>query len=181
MKRALYITLALILTLSFTRLSAEVNQMKDTRSMVKALYIYTFATLVEWPPNRRSGDFVIGVYGYGGLDIYEELKERYSKKYIGSQEIVIENYRSKDDINSKSHILFVASEKTAEISGLSKKMQPNNTLLVAESSGALSKGACVNFIVVGNQQKYEINKRNAEKHDLVIADKLAKLAAKVIE
>jgi hypothetical protein len=170
-----------ILSLNFTQLSAEVSQMQDTRSMVKALYIYTFATLVEWPPNRRSGDFVIGVYGYGGLDVYDELKDRYSEKYIGSQEIVIENYRNKSDINDKSHILFVASEKSTEIGALSKKMQQNNTLIVAESSGALNAGACVNFIVVGNQQKYEINKRNAEKHDLVIAEKLGKLAAKVIE
>ena len=181
MKRIIYIGLALLMTFSLTRLSAETNQMKDTRSMVKALYIYTFATLVEWPPDKRSGDFIIGVYGFGGLDVYDELKSRYSEKYIGSQEIVIQNFRNKNDINPKSHILFVASEKSKEIVVLSKSMQQNNTLLVAESEGSLKTGACVNFIVVGNQQKYEVNKRNANKHNLVISSKLTDLAAKVVQ
>lgn len=156
------------------------TQMPDTRSVVKALYIYTFATLVEWPQDKRTGDFIIGVYGISGWDVYDELSSKYSEKHIGSQKIVVQNYRKSSDIG-RCHILYVAPEKSSELSDLSKRLKPKNTLLVAEKPGALSRGASVNFIVVGNQQKYEINKKNAKNHNLVIADKLSNLAANVIE
>lgn len=159
--------------------STRTTQMKDTRSVVKALYIYTFATLVEWPKQKRSGEFVIGVYG-DNTAVYEELDKKYSGKSIGSQEITIKNFSSKSSIGSP-HILFVTEEKSQHLGTLSQDLASKSTLLVAEKNGALSKGAIVNFIVDGNTQKYEINKRNAKKHQLVIADKLSGLAAKVVE
>mgnify|MGYP000042640408 CR=1 FL=1 len=153
--------------------------MPDTRSVVKALYIYTFATLVEWPEEKRSGEFVIGVFGKK-TPVYEELLKKYSGKSIGSQKIVIANYASKSAIDN-CHILYVTDENTQFLSSLSAELAPENTLLVGEKNGALSKGAIVNFIIDGNRQKYEINKKNAKKHKLVIADKLTNLAANVIK
>ncbi len=153
--------------------------MKDTRSVVKALYIYTFATLVEWPKPMRSGNFVIGVFG-DRTAVYDELNRKYSGKSIGSQEIVIENYYKKDQIENP-HILYVDQENSQYISSLSTILAPKSTLLVTEKTGALSKGSIVNFVVDGNTQKYEINKKNAKKHKLAIAERLSGLATKVIE
>ncbi len=151
--------------------------MVDTRSTVKALYIYTFATLVEWPTSKRSGDFVIGVYG-SQVAVYNELIKKYSGKSIGSQKIVISKFKSKAAITN-CHILFVCEENTADISSLASTYAKESTLIVGERVGALSKGAIINFIVDGNQQKYEINKTNAKNHDLVITNKLSDLAISV--
>lgn len=164
---------------SLSSTTTRTNQMPDTRSVVKALYIYTFATLVEWPAEKRNGDFVIGVFGEKTA-VYEELNKKYSGKSIGSQKIVIKNYRSTTTIGD-CHILYVTDENTTYLKTLSTTTESNNTLLVAERSGSLAKGAVVNFIVEGNQQKYEINKSNAKKHNLVIADKLSDLAANVVK
>jgi hypothetical protein len=153
--------------------------MPDTRSVVRALYIYTFATLVEWPEEKRTGDFVIGVFGTKD-GVYAELDKKYSGKSIGSQKIVLKNYTSSNNIGD-CHILYVTDINTPYLKTLSQSVSKNNTLLVAEKTGALGKGAIVNFIVEGNQQKYEINKSNAKKHNLVIADKLSDLAAKVVK
>ncbi len=153
--------------------------MRDTRSVVKAMYIYTFATLVEWPAEKRSGDFVIGVYG-DKTAVFDELVDKYSGKSIGSQTIVINNYPTSKSIKD-SHILYVTPEKTDGISDIASKWSSSSTLIVAEKNGALSRGAIVNFVVDGNQQKYEINKKNAKKHKLVIADKLSSLASNVIK
>ncbi len=163
--------------IGLSSVTSRSNQITDTRSVVKAMYIYTFATLVEWPAERRTGDFVIGVYGEKTA-VYDELIKKYSGKSIGSQKIVVKNYRNKDEVKG-CHILYVTEERTNELSSLSGSLLTENTLLVGERNGALAKGAIINFIVEGNQQKYEINKTNAKNHRLVIADKLADLAAKV--
>jgi hypothetical protein len=156
-----------------------VNQLKDTQSVIKALYIYTFATLIDWPEKYRKGDFEIAVFGEKTA-VYNELKDKYAGKSIGSQQIVIKNYSSRSDINN-AHILYITEEKSQYIDYMASKLSSRSTLIVSEKSGSLQKGAVINFIVEGNIQKYEINKKNARKHDLFIAKKLADLAANVIE
>jgi hypothetical protein len=153
--------------------------MKDTRSPVKALYIYNFATLIDWPSEYRKGDFVIGVYGNKD-GVYNDLKTKFEGKDIGSQEIVIQNFSSVSQIN-KAHILYVTPRNSSSISSLNSKFKDKSTLIVTEKSGYLSKGAAINFVVKGTSQKFEINKGNARKHKLIIADRLLKLASSVVE
>lgn len=155
------------------------SQMTDTRSVVRALYIYTFATLVEWPQGKRSGEFVIGVFGETS-GVYTELNKKYSGKSIGSQKIVVKNYKSTKEIN-EAHILYVSPENSNYLKTIVQTTIKENTLLVSEAQNGLSRGSVINFIVEGNQQKYEINKTSAKKHKLVIAEKLSNLAANVVK
>jgi hypothetical protein len=156
-----------------------ITQMKDTRSPVKALYLYNFATLIDWPSEYRKGDFVIGVYG-NKEGVYENLKSKYEGKDIGSQEIVIKSYTSISQVE-KAHILYVTPQQSSSISSLNSKVKGKSTLVVTEKDGYLNKGAAINFVLKGTSQKFEINKSNAKKHKLVIADRLLKLASKVVE
>lgn len=156
------------------------TQMKDTRSPVKALYLYNFATLIDWPSEYRKGEFIIGVYGNRD-GVYENLKSKYEGKAIGSQEIVIKNYTSVSQIADKAHILYVTPSNSSSISDLNSKVKGKSTLLVTEKDGYLNKGAAINFVLAGTSQKFEISKSNAQKHKLVIADRLLKLASKVVE
>ncbi len=50
---------------------------RDTPSILKALYIYNFATLTDWPSDYRKGDFVIGVLSSSD-NVYNELKKKYN-------------------------------------------------------------------------------------------------------
>lgn len=157
----------------------EVTQMKDTRSPVKALYLYNFATLIDWPSDYRKGEFVIAVLG-DKEGVYENLKSKYEGKAIGSQEIVVRSFSSVTQFD-KAHILYVTPSESSSISSLSTKVKGKSTLLVTEKDGYLNKGAAINFVLSGTSQKFEISKSNAEKHKLVIADRLLKLASKVVE
>lgn len=155
---------------------------KDTRNVLKALYIYNFATLVDWPSEYRKGDFVVGVYG-SNESIYDELNTKYSGKAIGSQEIVIKKFSKSSEID-KAHILYLSQEKSDEISSLSAKFKGKSTLLITEKDGYLNKGAIINFVIDknnNNKQSYEISIGNAKKHNLIIASKLESLAVRVIK
>lgn len=156
-----------------------VMQMKDTRSPVKALYIYNFATLIDWPTDYRKGDFVIGVYGAKD-GVYDNLKMKFEGKAIGSQEIVIKSFANSTQID-KAHILYITPKNSSQVGTLNNKFKGKSTLLVTEKTGNLNKGAAINFIVKGTSQKFEINKENAKRHKLVIADRLLKLATHVVE
>jgi len=163
--------------------SVTTDTVRDTKSMYKALFIYNFATLVDWPSNYRKGDFIISVYS-SEKGVYNQLSKKYSGKAIGNQEIKVLSVSSMSAINTKSHILFVSEEKSSNIGTLNSKFKGKSTLLITDKDGYLNKGSIINFVIdrtKNNRQSYEINKSNAKKHKLVIASKLSSLAAKVVE
>lgn len=159
--------------------SNMLTQIKDTRSVAKALFLYNFATLIDWPEDYRKGNFVIGVLATSN-DVYNELNTKYKGKSIGSQEIVVQKYSSRTEIE-KAHILFLGEDKSDQITALTTQLKTKSTLIVTEKEGYLSKGAVINFVLDGSKQAYEISKPNAKKYNLVIATKLTSLAYKVIE
>ena len=164
----------------FTSSVSKTSGIVDTKSIYKALFIYNFATLVDWPSDYRKGEFIIGVYG-SNTAVYEQLNTKYSGKAIGSQEIKVVKHSSKVDIDKKTHILYIAEDKSESIGTLKNTFSGKSTLLITEKPGYLNKGAVINFVVDKNKQSYEINKGNAKKHKLIIASKLTSLAVKVVE
>jgi hypothetical protein len=179
LSKRLYIALLALVLMSGHSNTAMVNQIKDTRSVAKALFLYTFATLIDWPEDYKKGNFVIGVLGTS-TDVYDELNAKYSGKSIGSQEIVIKKYASRTEID-KAHIVFLTADKSDQITSLTTQLKDKSTLIVTEKEGYLSKGAVINFVLDGSKQAYEVSKSNAKKYKLVIASKLTTLAFKVVE
>lgn len=178
MRKIVSISLLVLMTtlLSFKGHEPYV-QTKDTRAVLKALYIYNFATLTDWPSNYKSGDFVIGVLGESS--VFDELQKKYRGKVIGRQKIVVDKV-TESEIGSKTiHLLFVPSKYSSKLGNLSSTLKNKSTMIVGENSGSLSSGAVINFIVENNKQSYEISKRNARNRNLVIASKLVDLASRV--
>ncbi len=171
----LLIAIFIFLSLAGFEHSPKKVDVKDYSYRLKAAFIYNFATLVDWPSSRKSGDFVIAVYGDDA--VYNELKTRYSVKSVGAQKVKVVKYASTTQI-AKPHILFVGEPKGRDLSTAKSKVSSYNTLLVSEAKGGLSKGAVINFIGPGGVN-YEISKSNAKKHKLVVASRLLNLAKKV--
>lgn len=167
--------LAILIFFVFTGFKKSAPPVEDYRFKLKAAFIYNFATLIDWPANRKSGEFVIAVYGDDA--VFKELKGRYSAKSVGSQKIKLIKYSSVSEVG-KSHILFVGESKKKEVSSCKSKSYSYNTLLVTEVVGGLSKGAIINFMGPSGVN-YEISKSNAKKNKLVVASRLLNLAKKV--
>jgi hypothetical protein len=177
--KKIHIVIIACLLCSFNTSTSVVQQIKDTRSSVKALYLYTFATLIDWPQDYRKGDFVIGVFG-AQEGVLLELQKKYQGKAIGSQSIQVKKFAASSEINNP-HILYVTEDKSSQLTSLSTKLKAASTLLVSEKEGDLEKGAVINFVLDGSKQSYEIDKGNAKRHKLIIADKLSALAIRVKE
>ncbi|HAA00035.1 MAG TPA: hypothetical protein DEP18_03415 [Flavobacteriales bacterium] len=173
MKRWFLIALLVFPTLAMDMLSGDP---KDTHKTVKALFVYQFATLVDWPKEFKKGDFIIGVYGESPL--YDELTNKYSNRSVGSQAIKIRSFQSYNSI-TPCHILVVAPEVSDKVADLAKKFKSSSTLIVSEKEGKLKEGAVISFVIKDNKQSYELSKSNASKSKLIIGSKLENLAARV--
>ena len=141
-------------------------QDSGTKTHLKAMMIYQFATKIDWPKEYKTGSFVIGVYG--NSDLYDKVVSDHSSKPVGSQPIKVKKYSSSKDIE-RCHILFVDKSKSAAVPALAKKFKSKGTLLVTEYDKGLNEGATINFVVINNRDKFELSKSNASSNGLVLS------------
>jgi uncharacterized protein YjiK len=150
---------------------------EEANARIKSIYIYNFTKYIEWPENYREGNFVIGFIGNNSA-ILNELSKMSSTKKVGNQNIEIRNISTVDD-NTKFNIIFILSDNSAQLSEVINKVKGKSTLLVTEKDGLAKQGSGINFVVVDNKQKIELNKNNIEKYKLKIASTLENMAQKV--
>lgn len=139
---------------------------------IQANIIYRFTKYIDWPDNKKNGDFIIGVVGDSPLT--DELKTFIANKTVGSRKIVIKNFTSSAEAYP-CHILFISEDESSSLKKIASRTSGNPLLLVSESEGLAQKGACINFVIVADHLKLEINKNNIEERNLSIASELLQL------
>lgn len=145
-------------------------------SRAQAMFIYNFSRLIEWPANYKNGPFVIGVLG--SSDLQEQLQLYTNGKRVGSQPITVKTYNSPGEI-STCHILFVPFNDTKLLPNIVSNVQGKSTLIITEKNGAIEEGSAINFVVVGDKLKFELNTGNAVKYNIKISSKLNEMAYKI--
>lgn len=139
---------------------------------VHANIIYHFTKYIDWPDNKKTGDFIIGVIGDSPL--YDELEKNVANKKVGDQKIRIQKI-SASATSFNCHILFISDDESSSIKKIAGATFGTAVLLVSETEGLAKKGACINFTIAADHLKLEINKNNIEKRKLNIASELLQL------
>ncbi len=137
------------------------------------IFIYNFAKYIEWPTDKQSGDFVIGVLGNSPL--VEHLNKMASQKKVGDQTIKVIVFQSVNDVKP-CHMLFLPEGKSNSFASLKGKLGGSPTLLITEKEGLGKQGSNINFIVVNGKLRFELNKVATEKSNLKVSSDLTKLA-----
>ncbi len=148
------------------------SQAQETNYAVHANIIYHFTKYIDWPSYKKNGDFVIGIVGDSPL--YDELKSSTDGKTVSGRRIIIKQFSSSASAFN-CHILFISNDESSRIKKIATSIGDAPVLLVSESSGMASKGACINFKISQEKLKLEINKNTIEKHGLSIATELLQL------
>lgn len=144
---------------------------------LKALYIYNFATYVDWPQAALAdpkAPFIIGVLGDSPID--ETLNQIAASKQIAGRKIVVERFVSINDIKP-CQILFVPrSVSVAQQRQVIDLLKNRPVLLVGESDGFASIGGDINFFIQSNRIRFEINLTAMRQKELKASSKLLAMA-----
>lgn len=140
-------------------------------------FINHFTKFIQWSDDKRTGDFVIGVYG--DSPIFDEMQAMLAGKSVGEQKINIKKIDSEAAAGS-CHIVFVPENQMKVLGALNTKAKTSKFLIVTDSDGAAKKGADINFVEEGGSIKFEMNPKNAADHGLKVSGKLKELA-KIID
>ena len=143
----------------------------DTRAIMKANFLFHFAASNEWPASSKNGNFNVAVIGNERL--FEELVDKYAFKLVGAQPLKIHAFDDVKSFNGASEMHLVYCDPGGDaLSSLAKTLDGRPALLVADSEGALERGAFINFVAVGNRIRYQINAEQAREKGVLIGNKI---------
>jgi hypothetical protein len=151
----------------------KVQAQHEANYTIQSTIIYRFTKYIDWPANKKSGDFIIGIVGDSPL--YDDLKNFLNNKTVGTQKIVVTKITASMSY-ANCHIVFVSEEESGSLKKISATTVGAPVLIITEYNGLAHKGSCINFITLNDRLKIEINKKNVEQRNLHIASELLDLA-----
>lgn len=164
----------LMLLLSLT----EAGRAQDVKivSMTKYLSncLYNFSRNINWPEENKSGDFVITIVG--DKELYAEMTKLTQNMKVGLQPIMVKFFNSVNEVSGYQQIVFVDNWQSNKINSLIQKTSGSNTLIVSETEGLIEKGSMINFVPVNGVMKFEMNKENLRRNNLMASSVLEKMA-----
>jgi len=171
--RPFFLLLALILSL-LTRLPARAQT--NPNYPVKANIVYYFTKYIDWPEDKASGEFVIGIMG--STPMYDEMVRNIGEKTIAGRRLTIKKFPP-NSTGCNCQILFIGEGSSGKLRSIAAATAGQPILLVTESEGLERKGACINLVIVDEHLKMEINKTNINSRNLGIAPELLELGTVV--
>jgi len=148
---------------------------------LKALFIYNFASYIEWPQSAfadSQSPFVIGVLGTSLID--DTLNQISASKQIAGRKIVVSHFVSVSDIKPCQILFIPHSLPPAQQRQAIEALKNLPVLIVGESDGFAALGGDVNFFVQANRIRFEINLTVMKQQDLKASSKLLAMA-KIVE
>ena len=140
---------------------------------IYSMMVYNFTKYVQWPDHAGTGEFVIGVVG--NQEIFNTLNGWYAGKKRGSMVYVIRQFNSAADITD-CHVLYIDKSKSNEFELANDKVKGKGTLIITDKSGLGEKGSAINFKMVDNKLKFELNQKAIEASNLKVSGALSSMA-----
>jgi hypothetical protein len=175
MKKSITRLSILILTAMILSMPVKSQDVKIV-SMTKYLSncLFNFSRNINWPEENKSGDFIITIVG--DKELYQEMSKLTQNMKVGMQPIVVKYFSTVGELSGYQQMVFVDSWQAGKIGMLVQKINGSHTLIVSETEGTLEKGAAINFIPVNGVMKFEINKDNLKRSNLMASSILEKMA-----
>lgn len=176
MKKLLLILL-LPLVLLTQSAAVKLDQSEEAGARIKAIYIYNFTKYIEWPETYKDGNFVIGIYGTS-IPLLNELNKMAASKTVGTQKMEIKSITTAAEA-AQCHIIYILADNSAQLADVVAKIKGKSALIVTDKAGLAKQGSGINFAIVENKQKIELNRGNIEKYKLKVASTLVEMAVQV--
>jgi hypothetical protein len=136
---------------------------------VKAVYLYNFVRLVNWPEGAPSGPLRICVAGTHPIE--EKLEETVRGEVVEGQPLTVRTITQPDP---GCEVLFIP-RRSGEGDYL-RAVEGRPVLTVGESPDFIQQGGMINFFFEGKRVRFEINPTAAARANLRISSRLLQLA-----
>jgi len=144
---------------------------------IKAAFLYNFTSFVTWPEDPA------GASGFGftlcvlGDDPFGNLLDKLAGKSVNGAQLVI---RRLDDLVllEECRLVFISETASDQIDDALARLHELPVLTVSDIHGFTERGGIIEFRIVANKVRFDINLGAAESAGLGISSKLLSLATR---
>ena len=144
---------------------------------VKARLIINFMQGVRWPARvfpDATAPFKIGICGSDSIGAFLNGRSAAGRK------VAIVRSRRVEDLKS-CQIVFISKSEGGRASDIIGSLKGSGVLTVGESEGFAARGGIINFVMEGENVRYELNAAAAQSSGLEIGSKVLRPAKPVGE
>ncbi|UFH36327.1 YfiR family protein [Flavobacterium acetivorans] len=159
-KSYIYILSLITIFTGVNPLTAQ-EDMTDNAYAMKADFLYRFIDYVRWKDNPKNQAFKIAVLESSPITplLISNAKNKKTE---------IKEYKDIAQVGS-CNILFVPYNCSIPIETIISKFSDRSVLIVTERNGFGKKGAHLNFIIIENKLKFEINLKAINKSGIGVS------------
>jgi hypothetical protein len=147
---------------------------------VKAAYLLNFARFVEWRPEALPAGAPLQVGIVGKHAFGRALEDVLRGKSANGHPIVLRQLQWQDHL-ANYHILFISASEESHLSEILVRLGNQNVLTVSDIDRFSLRGGIVEFRMVGNRVRFDINRGPASGAQITISSKLLSVARAVHE
>lgn len=140
------------------------------------VFFYSFTKYIEWPEEKKKGEFIIGVMG--NSEIIPLLEEMAEIKKVGDRSIKVVQLEKVNE-GDYYHILFVPSDQNQNFNAVNRALNNQSCLLVTESEGMARNGSMINFKDVNGKLRFEVNTNRLESSGLKMSQELTRFGEEI--
>jgi hypothetical protein len=170
-KRTLAVTALALMVLAFS--ASHLRAQASNEYEVKAAFLYKFASFVEWPPEASNMPLCIAVVGQDPFG--PALDAVVKGKSINGRAFLIKRFKSGQDA-AACHIVFISSSEKSRLRSILDRLQGVSILTVSDIPGFCQGGGIIDFELLEQKIRFEINPEAAERAGLRVSSKLLSVA-----
>ncbi len=137
-----------------------------------SIYVYNFTKYIEWP--TPAPEFRIHILG-GNANILDTFKSMAESKQVSGSKITVKQFSNINSLTTECDIVFVPNSESSVAAKVIDKFKGKSTLVITEKNGLCESGSCINFVLVDNRLKFEINKSAIDQAGLKVSAQLLQM------
>ncbi len=154
----------------------DATAQKPSRDDVQAAYLYNFGKFVRWPGDASHRPMLVCVAGEDPLG--ETLRKLVEGEQIDGRPLEVRDLDRTEGVSDCSILFIGAQERDREDNFLSAAVG-KPILTVGDSPDFLARGGMIQFLLVEDHVRFEVNLDECNRHRVGLSSELLKVAAAV--
>jgi YfiR/HmsC-like len=147
----------------------------STEYRIKAAFLYNFTSFVTWPEDKA------GVAGFTlcvlGDDPFGNLLDKLAGKSVKGTQLTVRRLQNLALLD-QCNLVFISEIANGETGDALALLQGLPVLTVSDTRGFTELGGIIEFRIIANKVRFDINLKAAESAGLSISSKLLSLATR---
>ena len=141
--------------------------------VIKAGMINGFTAYTNWPEQKQSGPFVIGVLG-NNPSFIKVLERFYQKKPVDGRQVIIKSVTLEQLLDC--HVVIILGEANSQNPAVLERVRGHPVLTISDEVDFAQSGGHVGFYSQNNKLRFEINWPSTNESQLKVSSRLLRLA-----